>query len=256
MYNQILKENQELTKQIHSIQHSLKELPEGNFFSRKNGKYFKWYYNDGTGETILKKCNLSFAKKLALKKYLELTLEELLMKKKATDYYLKHYNCPAKSLDLLNNPAYQELLSPHFKTPSQKIEEWLAQPFSSNPFHPERLKHPTLSGKMVRSKSEVLIDQTLFLNKIPFRYECKLQLGSKIIYPDFTILHPRSSEIFYWEHFGQMDNPNYRQDAFNKLEMYTSNNIIPTINLITTYETKEHPLTIATVNNLLRQYFF
>lgn len=106
-----------------------------------------------------------------------------------------------------------------------------------------------------KKKSEALIDQSLFMHKIPFRYECALHLKGITLYPDFTIRHPESGEYFYWEHFGLMDSPTYSQNTFQKLNTYCQNNIIPTINLITTYETKEHPLTSKIIENTIREYF-
>ena len=88
-----------------------------------------------------------------------------------------------------------------------------------------------------------------------FRYECALQLDQIIIYPDFTIKHPRTSELFYWEHFGLMDNPSYAQNVPNKLRTYISNGIIPGINLITTYETQANPLSVEAIQKLVEYYF-
>ena len=78
-------------------------------------------------------------------------------------------------------------------------------PYEKNPKYPEHLIHKTVSGIYVRSKSESMIALQLYTEKIPFRYECALQLGETTLYPDFTILHPKTGEIFYWEHFGMMD---------------------------------------------------
>ena len=52
-----------------------------------------------------------------------------------------------------------------------------------------------------------------------------------------------------------MDDPDYCRQVYSKLEKYTLNGIYPTIQLITTYETKEHPLTAETVEQIIRQYF-
>ena len=59
----------------------------------------------------------------------------------------------------------------------------------------------------MRSKSEAMIAMSLYVQKIPYRYECELKLGSITLFPDFTIRHPETGEIFYWEHFGMMDKP-------------------------------------------------
>ena len=121
--------------------------------------------------------------------------------------------------------------------------------------YPEHLKHKASSGNMVRSKSEVLIDHILTTNKIPFRYECALELDGTILYPDFTILHPRTNKIYYWEHFGMMDKEFYNKNVGSKLQTYISHGIIPSIDLITTYETDIHPLDISGLEMIVQEYF-
>lgn len=75
-------------------------------------------------------------------------------------------------------------------------------------------------------------------------------------YPDFTIRHPQTGKIIYWEHFGMMDNPSYCTKTFNKLNAYASQGIIPTINLITTYETQSYPINSASIQQIVYEYFF
>ena len=75
------------------------------------------------------------------------------------------------------------------------------------------------------------------------------------LFPDFTIRHPKSGEFYYWEHFGLIDDPGYRKNAMSKLQLYASHGIFPTINLITTYETKYTPLNPEYVNLLVSHYF-
>ena len=71
--------------------------------------------------------------------------------------------------------------------------------------------------------------------KIPFRYEAKLELGNNVYYPDFTIKHPKSGEVFYWEHFGMMDDLEYNIDYHRKIEEYEKHGIVPWDNLIMTF---------------------
>lgn len=95
----------------------------------------------------------------------------------------------------------------------------------------------------------------LHVNSIPFRYECELQLGETTLYPDFTLRHPLTGNLFYWEHFGMMDNPAYCRNVSSKLQLYFSHGIIPSINLITTYETKDDPLDVEIVEGIIQHYF-
>ena len=119
----------------------------------------------------------------------------------------------------------------------------------------EHLKHETCTGEFVRSKSEEAIYNCLCRNQIPFRYECSLSLGDTIVYPDFTIMHPKTGELIYWEHFGMMDEPFYFQKTFPKLQLYASYGIIPSINFITTYETKRHPLSSEVIEKIIEHHF-
>lgn len=132
---------------------------------------------------------------------------------------------------------------------------WMNEPYEKNPQHPEHLLHATSSGIFVRSKSESIIAMALHQNQIPFRYECLLQLGQASFYPDFTIRHPKTGQLYYWEHFGLIDDPSYRQNAFSKLQIYASYGIYPSIQLITTYETAQSPLNAALVETIINHYF-
>lgn len=169
---------------------------------------------------------------------------------------MKHYSSDSlQSQQLMKHPEYHQLLAPFFKPITKELQEWAEAEYVHNEYFMDQLIHKTYSGIMVRSKSEVMIDMLLFRNKIPFRYECALEIGDTLIYPDFTIRHPKSGEIFYWEHFGLMDKPDYCLHTISKLQLYTSHDIIPSINLITTYETQQHPLEIREIENIIQYYF-
>ncbi|MBQ2706359.1 MAG: hypothetical protein IJF60_06040 [Agathobacter sp.] len=156
---------------------------------------------------------------------------------------------------LTNESEYRNLLLPHFEPKSERISKWMNSEYETNPKFPEQKLHKTSSGILVRSKSEALIERALFENRVPFRYECALGLGSVIIYPDFTIMHPVTGEIFYWEHFGMMDNPRYVKNTGEKLQLYMTHEIIPSINLITTYETIKKPLSYKDAEKIVEEYF-
>lgn len=180
-----------------------------------------------------------------------------MQEKKAIDFYLRHHHSDAKSAEQLlsDKSVYSELLSPYFFPESQELQKWMTQPYEGNSSYPEQCIHKTSAGILVRSKSEALITMLLHINKIPFRYECALTLGDITIYPDFTIRHPQTGQFFYWEHFGMLDNPTYAKNAFSKLQLYIDHGIVPSIQLLTTYETKEYPLDSTMAENLVKFYF-
>ena len=257
IYERIVAEKEKIEAEICVLREQILEYPEGKLFCTRNGKHYKWYRSDGKNHRYLPKKERALAECLAAKKYLSLRLEELQHEKCALDFYLRHHTMDFERSKrfITEESAYKELLASHFKPKAQELEEWVNEPFEQNSRYPEMKIHKTASGNMVRSKTEAWIDMMLYMNKIPFRYECGLQLDNIWIYPDFTIRHPETGEVYYWEHFGCMDDPVYSRNAISKLQLYISHNIIPTIHLITTYETREHPLSMEVIEKIVQHYF-
>ena len=131
-------------------------------------------------------------------------------------------------------------------------EKWMAENYRTNPYYPYKLKHPTESGLMTRSKSEAMIGTQLERRDVHFRYEAELVLGNKVYYPDFTVLNTRLRRIIYWEHLGKLDDPKYVKKALKKLIEYAKYGIILGYNLVITFETKDDPLTILTIDETIR----
>ena len=115
----------------------------------------------------------------------------------------------------------------------------------------EGKKHYTTRGLMVRSKSEALIAGILELYNLDFRYEQKLSLGSDAYYPDFTIRIPNSRDWIYWEHFGLMSEPEYRNSMENKIETYANYGIIPWNNLIMTFDSEDGSINMQRIHQIL-----
>lgn len=137
----------------------------------------------------------------------------------------------------------------------QEARKWERADYEINENYRENLKVRTKEGLFVRSKSEAFIMNCLYEEHIPHRYECKLDFEDMSFYPDITILHPSSGEIYIWEHLGMLDDMKYFENAMNKLYKYIRNGYIPTRNLILTCETSESPLDIRYVRELIRFYF-
>lgn len=251
----MLSESQRLEEEINSLRAKLAAYPEGHFYCTRDGNHYKWYHSNGSNQTYIPKSNRHLAQQLAEKKYLSLKLKELVHEKRAIEFYLRHHSNTTSEEWFANHPEYHKLLSPLFQTQSEELLNWIKSPYETNPKYREQCIHKTISGTMVRSKSEALIDMSLYMKGIPFRYECALHLGETTLYPDFTIRHPITNDIYYWEHFGQMDKPKYAQNSISKLQLYTSYGILPGIHLITTYETSSKPLTADTINRIIDEFF-
>lgn len=254
----MLAERMRLNQELDLIESQLSTLPEGKLIcSKASPSQYKWYLSDGHKKTYIPKKNLELAQQLAVKKYLSTRKEELMQEQCAIDFYLRHHSTQSSHAYklLTEHPEYSKLLSPFFTPLSKELFDWSQEPYQTNSNHLEHLIYQGASNHPVRSKSEAIIDLLLHTNKIPYRYECALCLGDLVVYPDFTIRHPSTGQTYYWEHFGLMDNPNYCKNAYAKLQLYSSHGIYPSIQLITTYETKQNPLSIELVSKTIEYYF-
>ena len=226
--------SQHLEKTIKELKQQLQDLPDGKLLYVQNDKYSKWYQRTEQGVTYIPKKNRALAEKLALKQYLSLRIQDLQQEKLGVDMYLRH--CPKGEGEairwLKRKHGIGELIGKFFNPSDIALDEWSQMPYQNNTSHSERLIFKSPSGHMVRSKSELLIDIALYTSKIP-----------------------HTGAFFYWEHFGMMDNSDYACTAFKKLQIYSDNAIYPNINLITTYETKEYPLSYESIEELIRHYF-
>lgn len=252
----ISRESASLDSRISDLQKQIAKLPDGHLLILKNGKYRRFAHFHNGIRTYISKNDQQFIKLLLRKKYLSALLKDSIQEQQALQSYLDYYqNYSSNVSQILDDPVLHDILSNYLPTPSNELEEWAYSSFESNPYHPEQLRHTCLSGNKVRSKSEVFIDQALFLHDIPFRYECALVLDSCTIYPDFTIRHPQTGRTYYWEHFGLMDNPEYARKAFQKMQIYNENGILPSDQLILTFENKEKPLSNEKVEAVIADYF-
>ncbi len=136
----------------------------------------------------------------------------------------------------------QKLVTPIDLPDEEYIRLWKSQPFTPKGFDESSPEHYTSRGERVRSKSEILIADTLTELNIPYLYEKPLRLGSAIIHPDFTILQMPARRTLFLEHFGMMDDPDYAGAAVSRIHLYIRNNIFPGDRLIPTFETKSSPL--------------
>lgn len=239
------------------IKRKIQTLPDGKLLLCSNGSNkISWFKSNGSTKIYIKKKDIKLAQKLAYKKFLTIQLEDIMHEMRTIKFYLDHHQKDSKSSQINEKSSeFQKLLSVNFTPLNQELNQWMHAPYEKNKAYLEHLKHETCTGEYVRSKSEEAIYNCLCKNQIPFRYECELRLGDIVFYPDFTIRHPRTGKTYYWEHCGRMDKPNYVHKVFTRLETYVDHGIIPSINLITTYETKEYPLSMKAIEKIVEEYF-
>lgn len=236
--------------EINTLRKELATLPAGKLTYERTGKYVKWFCSDGKISEYIPQKEKKLIQGLARRKYILAKIDDLKFEKKEIEYIRRKIEKKESQVDkLVKNKTFSELGL------FGSLDSWCTEKYNKNLLYPENLKYKSLSGNCVRSKSEVFIDQALYLNNVSYRYECELKLGDYVFYPDFTILHPITKNLFYWEHFGMMDNAKYAQNVFNKQNIYCMNGIIPGIQLICTYETADSPFDMSKAEAVVNQYF-
>jgi hypothetical protein len=217
--------------------------------------------------TYIPRAQISFIKKLAQKDY-DLKLIKILQAQvraldKLIDISLSKPDSELKIEQLYSRmiSTRQKLIVPVTLTDAQYTEEWQNVSWQGRSFSDEAPGFTTVRGERVRSKSEVIIAETLARLDVPYHYEYPLVLtsgdgrhGKITVYPDFLCLNPRTRQEFIWEHFGLMDDPKYAANFVRKLHTYADNGIIAGHNLIITTESSKEQLNPKHVEELIKLY--
>ena len=98
------------------------------------------------------------------------------------------------------------------------------RPESVDRCYAEHLIHRTARNVMVRSKSEVIVADTLTRLGISYDYEKKLESHTDpndFRLPDFTVSF--EGDTYYWEHLGMLSVPSYREQWEQKRQWYEDN---------------------------------
>ena len=235
-------------------------FPEGRLRVSKNGKQVRYYQvlkqSDTIGEYI-KKDKLTLVRGLAQKDYHERFLKdayEELNRLEKLFARLSNENADQTFDDL--SEERRKLVVPYITTEELFSESWLAKAFKTNPYMPEAKIYDTRRGEKVRSKSEAILADMFYDLGIPYRYEEMVQLRSgKKAYPDFTLLNTKTREEVYFEHFGLLDDEEYRGEALRKLEEYRRSGIFSGRNLMFSYETEGIPLDIKGIREMIKIIF-
>lgn len=154
------------------------------------------------------------------------------------------------------HPGRRPLVTPVREPDEDFIAAWQHLPYTGKPFEINAPEFFTCTGVRVRSKSEVIIADALNRAGIPFRYEYPTSVkGWGTLYPDFTCLRPSSREEIIWEHFGLMGDPDYTENAVQKISRYAASGYILGKNFIATFESGNTPLSVKQAQAYIKTIF-
>lgn len=269
---ELKKRRQEIQNQIEKINAYQYHFEEGQIRIRNEDGLPRYYYvekdftNKNTQskrtpvkEIYIPKSEFPKAQEIAQRCYNEKAVKYLNEELLAIERLIKVYQ--VHNVDNLYSSYAEprkELVKPVELPMQEFVKKWINEPYKSKPFRPDDdSTHYTNSGIRMRSKSELNIGNLLDMRGIPYRYECELPLKYQppgfCYHPDFTLLNKRTGKIYYLEHLGKMDDPDYVYNAFLRIRDYERNNIFIGKQLLLTMETKDKPLDIRTVEKIIEE---
>ena len=272
-------------KNINTTLSQLKKIqttqPQGHLRIAQKGNVAQFYLYDNPKDFkghFLPRSQDKLAQELAQKDYNIKAIKELEKEITALENYLRKTGSDSILKEIYDNlcPARQKLITPLTLTEEQYAAQWLDVSWQGRPFSDDTPQYRTAKGERVRSKSELIIADTLFRHHIPYRYEFPITLRNEAnkatsspatvknfrkhstetvtFYPDFLCLNLRTRQTYYWEHFGRMDDPEYANEMVQKLRLYERSGIFHGEKLIMTMETSKTPLNIKDVERLIHKY--
>lgn len=246
-----------LSKSIIDIEKKLELLPEGRIaIKHQFNKYYYYHAGIPQRERYLSAADTALISDLVQKDYLKRVLKQIKCELSAIEKMQKLYpeTIAEDVFDSLSD-ARKQYARPINVCDDAYAERWMAVPYKRKPFKKDAPEFYTLKGERVRSKSEVIIADRLRAQGIPYRYECPLKVGNRIIHPDFTILRMSDRKILYHEHCGKMNDPQYTEDLIIRAKDYNRTGIILGDKLFFTFESETTPLDMTMLDNIISQHY-
>lgn len=245
-----------LSKTIASLETKIKTMPKGSVKVKRTRSGIYYCLNNGTAsETYLTEDNCELIKLLIQKSYLREALKAAKLEVEALSRIIHVF--PEVVIEDVYNSLSDErkaYANPIIPGDSEFAAKWLAAPYTKKLINIET-EFYTLNGEHVRSKSEVIIADRLYSKGIPYKYECPLRIGNRVIHPDFTILRLSDRKVLYHEHCGMMDDPEYARDMVRRVNLYSNEDICLGDRLFMTFETSENPLDIKLLDEMIEKHF-
>ena len=245
------------------IQREYEKMPEGKLLVAPGTteKSFRYYLRKSAKEkqgVYLGKNQGELKVELAEKKYQESLMKnisceinklEKVLRLGISDSIIDSFSCL--------NPGVKKLIKPLNIDDDLLVNIWMNENYcglgfdenDDTDFYSDR-------NERMRSKSEVLIANSLIKNNIPYKYECPVLVGNgKYLYPDFTVLDIKRRKQKYWEHLGKMSDISYIERNIRKLDDYRNVGIYLGINLFVTYESAYKPLGSNEIKSVIKRWF-
>ena len=244
-----------LSRSINDIEKKISLFPEGWVSIRsRNDRYYYYLSGYNSDDKYLK--DNEQIDTLLQKDYLKKVLRQAKRELSAIEKMSKLYpSTLAEDVFDQLSEGRKSHIKPINVYDDAYAQKWMEVPYKRKPFKKDMPKFYTLKGECVRSKSEAMIADRFFARGIPYRYECPLKVGNKIIHPDFTILRMSDRKILYHEHCGKMDDADYKENMVERANDYSEAGIVLGDRLFYTFESDVTPLDIRTLDRITDMHF-
>ena len=261
--NILQKEAQELKRIIREVEKREKRGPTGTLRISRKKNSIEYYIKTSEKEektvngAYVKKNELKRVKEIAQRDYDTKLLKNAKSRLHAIEIFLRKYReYGVKEIFQKIHPCRRELIDKIIISDEEFAKRWCEVPYEGKKFWENEIIMVSEKGERMRSKSEKIIADKLYMLGIPYRYEYPIVLEEKIkIYPDFTILKMPERKEVYLEHLGMLDDASYVDTTILKLNTYERNGIYLGVNLFITYETGKKPINIQALDKMLRALF-
>lgn len=244
--------------QLAATLEEIEETPKCSLQVIKRGADYKYYFRrDETQNPIyITRKNASELVEAGQQEY-NYRMKKLLSKEiTRIDRFLENNNLHSVE-DLYSkcDEGRKRLIRPFAISDDEYANAWQLKHTNTRTVTDDVYHFVTARGDVVRSKSEVIIADTLFSMGIPYCYEAEVpNLKGRKRLVDFLILDVKNRKEIYYEHFGMADDPEYMNSNVEKINQYASAGITFSDNFIATFETIEHPVDRQTIKQIFAPY--
>ena len=248
-----------LKKVDKKIKRYLKNAPTGHLRATVNKGTFQYRIisdDDPSKPQYISKSKLKPARNIAQRDYYIKALKYVTNEIKAIEKLIKiRKQFKLEELYDQTKKPRRALLTPLTLTDEEYARRWQEMDYQHKYFENTDRVYTSFKGEKMRSKSEVIIANILYLLGIPYHYEYPLELiNGRIIYVDFLILDVKNRKEIWYEHFGMMGDMAYADPNTDRFNDIVSAGLIPGDNFIATFETYNKPLDTRTIFKILEQY--
>lgn len=256
--NLLLKEQARLEEIVIKTKMNLNNVPEGTLRLSRSNNYVQFYHctKENKQGKYIAKSNDELIHLLAQKSYDDKVLKVAEKRLNQIKKILKDYeDDEIEQIYLKEHKERQGLIKQAEQTWQQRLNEWKEKEYQGKGFGDGMPVIVTERGERVRSKSEKIMADFFYRNKIEYKYECPIYLkGMGIVYPDFTFLSKKMGKEIYWEHNGMVAEPTYARNMVRKIDAYENSGIYVGEQLILTFETEQNVLNTSKIEQVVEKY--